>query len=81
MRIPVYTSQFARDVKRARRRGKNLEKFRLVVQTLLAGRPLDAIHRDHRLGHSNAKRLRKGGAGADPGLSAAGYFRRALKPA
>lgn len=49
MYAPVYTKQFGRDIKRAQRRGKNLEKFKIVARTLLAGEPLDAIHRDHRL--------------------------------
>jgi mRNA interferase YafQ len=49
MHTPVYTKQFERDIKRAQRRGKNLEKFKIVARTLLAGEPLDAIHRDHQL--------------------------------
>ncbi|MBI2441560.1 MAG: type II toxin-antitoxin system YafQ family toxin [Lentisphaerae bacterium] len=49
MYAPVYTRQFEKDMKRARRRGKNLEKFKIVVRTLLAGQRLDPIHRDHRL--------------------------------
>ena len=46
---PVYTHQFAKDVKRAERRGKNLEKFKIIAHTLLAGQRLDPIHRDHKL--------------------------------
>jgi mRNA interferase YafQ len=49
MRTPVYTKQFERDIKRSQRRGKNLEKFKIIARTLLSGKPLDAIHRDHRL--------------------------------
>ena len=49
MYTPVYTRQFERDLKLALRRGKNIEKFKIIARTLLAGRPLDAIHRDHRL--------------------------------
>jgi mRNA interferase YafQ len=49
MFVPVYTKQFERDVKRAKRRGKDLEKFKLAARVLIAGQPLDAIHRDHRL--------------------------------
>ena len=49
MFTPVYTKQFAKDVKRAERRGKNLEKFKIVVRTLLSGQLLDPIHRDHKL--------------------------------
>ena len=49
MYIPVYTRQFERDLKLAVRRGKNIDKFKIVASTLLAGQPLDAMHRDHRL--------------------------------
>ncbi|OGV68816.1 MAG: damage-inducible protein [Lentisphaerae bacterium RIFOXYA12_FULL_48_11] len=49
MYTPVYTHQFAKDVKRTERRGKNLEKFKIVAQTLLSGQRLDPIHRDHKL--------------------------------
>jgi mRNA interferase YafQ len=49
MYTPVYTKQFERDIKRSQRRGKNLEKFKVIARTLLAGEPLDAIHGDHRL--------------------------------
>lgn len=49
MYTPVYTRQFGRDLKLAVRRGKNIEKFKIIARTLLAGQPLDAIHRDHRL--------------------------------
>jgi mRNA interferase YafQ len=49
MYTPVYTKQFAKDVKRLQRRGKNLEKFKIVARALLAGERLDPIHRDHRL--------------------------------
>ncbi len=49
MYTPVYTKQFDKDVKLAKRRGKNLEKFEMIARTLLAGQTLDPIHRDHRL--------------------------------
>lgn len=49
MLTPVYTRQFERDVKRAGRRGKNLEKFKIVARTLLENRHLDPLHRDHKL--------------------------------
>ncbi|MDD5675983.1 MAG: type II toxin-antitoxin system YafQ family toxin [Chitinivibrionales bacterium] len=49
MYTPVFTRQFEKDLKLAKRRGKNIEKFKILAQTLLAGKPLDAIHRDHRL--------------------------------
>ena len=49
MYAPVYTKQFAKDLKRCQLRGKNLEKFKIIVKTLLPGESLDPIHRDHRL--------------------------------
>jgi mRNA interferase YafQ len=49
MRIPAYTRQFERDIKRARKRGKNLDKFKIIASTLLEGKQLDPLHRDHQL--------------------------------
>lgn len=49
MYTPVYTKQFAKDLKRCQRRGKNLEKFKILVRSLISGESLDAIHRDHKL--------------------------------
>ena len=49
MYTPVYTKQFEKDTKRCVRRGKNLNKFKIIVRTLLSGETLDAIHRDHKL--------------------------------
>ena len=57
MFTPVYTRQFEKDLKRLQRRGKNLEKFKIIARSLIAGDPLDAIHRDHRLlGHYVGRR-------------------------
>jgi mRNA interferase YafQ len=49
MFTPVYTKQFARDVKKVRKRGKNLDKFKIIAETLLSGETLDELHRDHKL--------------------------------
>ena len=49
MYTPVYTKRFQKDIKRCMRRAKNLEKFKILARTLLSGKPLDAIHRDHKL--------------------------------
>ena len=46
---PVYTRQFERDVKLMKRRGKNLEKFKIVIRSLVAEEALDPIHQDHKL--------------------------------
>ena len=49
MYTPIYTKQFNKDVKRCQRRGKNFEKLKIIVRTLLSGESLDPIHRDHKL--------------------------------
>ncbi len=49
MRTPVYTRQFERDLKRAKRRGKNIGKFKLIARTLIEGKKLDFLQRDHQL--------------------------------
>jgi mRNA interferase YafQ len=49
MYTPIYTKQFEKDLKRSRRRGKNIEKFKILAKTLIAGKKLDPLHRDHKL--------------------------------
>ena len=49
MYTPVYTKQFAKDVKKAQKRGKNLDKFKTIAATLHSGQPLNEIYRDHKL--------------------------------
>lgn len=49
MRAPSYTGQFKRDVKLARKRGKDLAKLRRVVDLLLGGGPLPPELADHPL--------------------------------
>ncbi len=46
---PVYTKQFARDLKLTVKRGKRIEKFKIIAETLINTQPLDSIHKDHRL--------------------------------
>lgn len=46
---PVYTRQFERDLKKVWKRGKNLDKLKIAVRSLLAEEALDPIHRDHKL--------------------------------
>ena len=46
---PVYTRQFERDIKRMNRRGKNPEKLKIIIRSLISEEPLDYIHRDHKL--------------------------------
>jgi mRNA interferase YafQ len=47
--IPVYTRQFERDIKRMKKRRKNLDKLKIIIGSLIAEEPLDSIHRDHKL--------------------------------
>jgi mRNA interferase YafQ len=41
------TSQFKRDVKRMQRQGRELEKLKRVLESLVQGEPLAARYRDH----------------------------------
>ena len=49
MLVPVRSSQFKRDVRRAGRRGKELGKLRTLLASLVEQEPLRARHRDHPL--------------------------------
>ena len=49
MLTPVYTRQFERDLKRMKKRRKNLEKIKIVLRSLVEEEKLDPIHQDHKL--------------------------------
>jgi len=49
MLTPVYTRQFERDVKRMGKRGKNMEKLKIIVRAIVDEEPIDPIHRDRKL--------------------------------
>jgi mRNA interferase YafQ len=49
MRTPVYTRQFGKDIEKAKKRGKNLSKFKIIALALIEGERLDRLHRDHQL--------------------------------
>jgi mRNA interferase YafQ len=49
MLTPQYTRQFERDIKRLKKRGKNLEKLKIIIRSLIAEEPPDPLHRDHKL--------------------------------
>ncbi|MDY6989636.1 MAG: type II toxin-antitoxin system YafQ family toxin [Thermodesulfobacteriota bacterium] len=49
MLTPVYTRQFEKDVKRIQKRGKKIEKLKIIIRSLVAEEPLDPLHRDHKL--------------------------------
>ena len=44
------TKQSKKDVKRMRKRGKDLEKIKVLIDQLVAGEPLPPKNRDHKLG-------------------------------
>ena len=43
------TKQFGRDVKRMRKRRKDLDKLKAIVASMARGKSLDPKHRDHAL--------------------------------
>ncbi len=49
MLTPLYTKQFEKDVKRMKKRGKDLEKLKQVVRKLVAEQPLEPRLKDHSL--------------------------------
>jgi len=49
MRKPGYTRQFERDIKRIRKRGKDLDRLKAILFALVAEKPLEPRHRDHLL--------------------------------
>ena len=49
MKPVIQTSQFKKDIKRLKKRGKDLEKLGDVVRLLAADEPLEEKHRDHAL--------------------------------
>lgn len=49
MFTPIFTRQFDKDIKRMQKRGKNLEKIKIIIRSLIAEESLDPIQRDHKL--------------------------------
>ena len=49
MRSPSYSTQFHRDVKKLRKRGKDLEKLKVLIELLLSEEPLPPRYKDHPL--------------------------------
>lgn len=49
MRIPSYTKQFAKDLKRMQKRGKRPGKIKNVIRKLPREQPLDPIYKEHKL--------------------------------
>jgi mRNA interferase YafQ len=49
MRQPDYSGQFKRDVKQSQKRGKDMDKLKVLLSLLIEGEPLPAIYLDHPL--------------------------------
>ena len=49
MRQPEYSGQFLRDVKRAQKRGKDMDKLKTLLSLLIDDTPLPAAYLDHPL--------------------------------
>ncbi len=49
MLTPIFNRQFDKDLKRMQKRGKNIEKIKIIIRSLIAEESLDAIHREHKL--------------------------------
>lgn len=49
MRTFSRTSQFKKDVKRVRKRGKDLAQLRMILDLLIEGKPLPTEYKDHPL--------------------------------
>ena len=49
MRQPDYSGQFKRDVKQSQKRGKDMNKLKVLLGLLIDGKPLPAIYLDHPL--------------------------------
>jgi len=49
MLTPIYTRQFERDLKRIKKRGKKIEKLKIILRSLISEEELDPIHREHKL--------------------------------
>ncbi len=49
MLASAYTRQFERDLKRMKKRGKNIEKLKIIIRSIVAEETLDDIHRAHKL--------------------------------
>lgn len=49
MRNPEYSGQFKRDLKRAKKRGQEMEKIKTPLQLLIEEKLLPVSYRDHSL--------------------------------
>jgi mRNA interferase YafQ len=46
---PIFTKQFKKDIKLAEKQGRDIDQFKLIARSLISGKKLDPIFRDHQL--------------------------------
>jgi mRNA interferase YafQ len=46
---PIYTNSFAKDIKLAQKRGKNIDKLKKIIELLVNKEPIPPKFRDHNL--------------------------------
>lgn len=49
MLIPVFLNRFQKDVKKAKKQGKDMDKLKFITRQLVEQKPLTARHKDHLL--------------------------------
>ena len=49
MLIPIYENSFKKDIKRLKKRNKDTNKLKLVIEKLLGNQQLEAKYKDHSL--------------------------------
>ncbi len=49
MKIPVYTKQFEKDIKKIKKRNKNLSKLKDVIVMIMESKKLPPKYREHKL--------------------------------
>lgn len=49
MMIPVYTKRFDKDVKKVIKRGKNIDKLKVIIRKLVNNELLEKTYKDHSL--------------------------------
>ncbi len=49
MLSPVFENRFKKDIKRLQKRGKDMEKLKIVIEKLLENQELEPKYKDHAL--------------------------------
>ena len=49
MRSPIFENRFKKDIKRLQKRGKNMDKLKVVIDKLLENQELEPKYKDHAL--------------------------------